>query len=416
VNCPACGADQFGVYQISGGSYSRRCRDCWHGESFALWPLSRKVIYIDQFAISNMVKVLDVSHPRHGATAVDPFWLILFERLEHVVKLQLAVCPYSDVHRRESMVSTFPKTLKRMYEHLSHGISFLSPSRIALQQLSTTVTAWLDHTTPHYDMRPHTVTSGGLDEWHDRFLVTVDIDDPPELVAAVRDSRDDVHRQIEALFNEEFRTSPNRDFSYWFERERNGGRRAVIQAYEMSLRRAHEIATGALPFTYENLYQSDALDQLNLILSVFKRRGIPKEQRLAKVGEFLLSDAFKDYPASRITSIIWAVIAQAAASGQKEAPNAGTGSDIAVLALTPYCDAMFVDNGCWSLWHKIPRRYRPPCNVRLFSPNTRDEFMAYLQEVEDQADPAIISSAREVYGEPCPFVTMFGDRPTEGSL
>ena len=60
--CPQCGAQEFGVYGVHGCMYRRRCRACWHGAEFPLWPLSRKIIYIDQFAISDMMKTLNSAH------------------------------------------------------------------------------------------------------------------------------------------------------------------------------------------------------------------------------------------------------------------------------------------------------------------------------------------------------------------
>lgn len=122
---------------------------------------------------------------------------------------------------------------------------------------------------------------------------------------------------------------------------------------------------------------------------------------------FLASDEFKDYPMSRITTLVWAAIGQAAANGQKEPPNAGTSNDIRVLSLAPYCDAMFVDNGCRALWMKIPTKYRKPYKAKIFSYNTRHEFLGYLRDIQDRADPAIVECVHQVYGEPTPFLSMY---------
>ena len=35
--------------------------------------------------------------------------------------------------------------------------------------------------------------------------------------------------------------------------------------------------------------------------------------------------------------------------------------------------------------------------------------MPYLEDIEREADPAILKAAHEVYGEPEPFVTMYDD-------
>lgn len=126
-----------------------------------------------------------------------------------------------------------------------------------------------------------------------------------------------------------------------------------------------------------------------------------------RIRQFLDSDTYKDFPHSRITALAWAAICQAAALGQKKPPNAGMGNDIRVLTLLPYCDAVFVDNGCRALWEKVPRRYRPSYAARIFSYNTKDQLLAYLQEVEDNGDAAVMACVREMHGEPRPNVNMY---------
>ncbi|HEX5473945.1 MAG TPA: hypothetical protein VFX12_04710 [Vicinamibacterales bacterium] len=64
--CPKCSKDAFGVLGVGREQYTRRCRECWFTETFPfLSTLKKKVIYIDQFAISNMMKAIDVSAKAH---------------------------------------------------------------------------------------------------------------------------------------------------------------------------------------------------------------------------------------------------------------------------------------------------------------------------------------------------------------
>lgn len=35
----------------------RRCRDCWHKQDYHLPELRKKIIYLDQFVISNLMKL-----------------------------------------------------------------------------------------------------------------------------------------------------------------------------------------------------------------------------------------------------------------------------------------------------------------------------------------------------------------------
>jgi hypothetical protein len=408
-SCPNCTADEFGVYAIWSQSYSRRCRKCWSKGDFPLWPLSRKVVYIDQFAISNMVKALNPACRSHKAAAADPFWLTLFERLERVVKLQLVICPYSDVHRHESMVSGFFEPLRRMYEQLSQGVYFESTDEIALGQLHTALLAWLNHEPARYDFDAETVTRGGLNDWKERFIISTSDEAPPFVVDGIRRFRHSVHAKLRVLFDRELRTTKQTGFEYWFARERKAGGRAILQADLLRRQRFKEMATGTVPFSPENFYESHALDQLNLVVDVLRSRGAADSELQSRVLAFLDSEPFNNYPASHIATLAWAAFSRAASNGQKEPPNQGMANDIRVLTLLPYCDAMFVDNGCRALWEKVPRSYRMIYRAKIFSPKTREEFLAYLHRIEEDADPGVIASAREVYGEPEPFRTIYAD-------
>lgn len=112
---------------VSGKHYVRRCRECWFTETYGLPVIKKKIIYLDQFVISEMMKAVNdkLGRKQH----IDKFWVELFEKLEVLSSLQLIICPDSTFHRRESMPYEF-QALKRMYEHFSHGITFYDPATI----------------------------------------------------------------------------------------------------------------------------------------------------------------------------------------------------------------------------------------------------------------------------------------------
>jgi hypothetical protein len=409
-HCPKCGEETFGVYHVGPHFYSRRCRNCWQKGEYPLWPLSRKVIYVDQFAISNMMKALNKATAAHSRVAADPFWLTLFEKLDRIVKLQLAICPHSDAHRRESMVSVLFEPLKRMYEQLSHNVSFESLDTIGDRQLNTALLAWLDNKAPQYAFDPERVTNGRLNEWTGRFIISVSGGYPPDLVDGIRKFRDTVHAGVRDVF-EAYRDDGNTDFEYWLDHERTAGGRAILQSVQLYVERMREIVSGARPVTLENIYTSRGLDQFQLMVEVLRAREVPQQELVTVIRAFVQSDTFKDYPTSRLSALLWAAIARHAALGQRKVPNTGMMADITVVStLLPYCDAMFVDNGCRGLWESIPKRYRPSyADKPLFSPSTRDQFLAHLQQIENDGDPAVLSCVHEVYGEPRPFLTMYDE-------
>src|SRR5277367_5633765 len=124
LQCPKCGGQEFGVLGLRRTACQRRCRECFHRADFPLPALKKKIVYIDQFAFSNIMKVLDPNVKGHERATADPFWRRLFETLSVVCHIQMVACPDSREHQHESLTSPFYKALKTTYEHFSGGVSF----------------------------------------------------------------------------------------------------------------------------------------------------------------------------------------------------------------------------------------------------------------------------------------------------
>ncbi len=113
ISCPFCGKESFGVLMVRSDSYLRRCAECFrpHGHErpavYPLPPLNKKIIYIDQMGISNMMKALNPETRAGRSGPISRFWLDLFERLDVLAKLQLIVCPDSIFHEWESLAAPF---------------------------------------------------------------------------------------------------------------------------------------------------------------------------------------------------------------------------------------------------------------------------------------------------------------------
>src|SRR5712691_1419470 len=151
-------------------------------------PHFKKVVYLDQFVISEIVNAIDPHAKAHAR--VDPFWRQVFEALERVSKLQLVVCPWSPIHRDESLLSGRFERLQQMYEHLANGVRFDHPSDVEQRQLGPALSAWLDgKEPPQHDLNPERITNGGLHRWHGRIRVSVSMNHPPKEVRALRQRR-----------------------------------------------------------------------------------------------------------------------------------------------------------------------------------------------------------------------------------
>ncbi len=126
-DCPFCGLESaFEVLWFFGGQhYTRKCRACQKLKDFDLPALSKKVIYLDQFVLSDMMKEIDPSRAGKPARPNGAFFLELGKQLHRLTKLQLVVCPRSRIHVNESIVDHDDgDKIREVHERLSFGTKF----------------------------------------------------------------------------------------------------------------------------------------------------------------------------------------------------------------------------------------------------------------------------------------------------
>jgi hypothetical protein len=154
---------------------------------------------------------------------------------------------------------------------------------------------------------------------------------------------------------------------------------------------------GQLP-SLNDILPSPVSNMMTNLRYIFEQN-VGKEQSAATMSEFMRSGAMNDAPFNIIASSMYASLAQKAAAGQKEVPNQGMFTDVNIVStLLPYCDAMFMDNGCRALFQDIPREHKLPFTCRVFSPNTGGDFLGYLREIRDSASPEHLKLISDVYG------------------
>lgn len=296
-----------------------------------------------------------------------------------------------------------------MYEQLSHGVSFDSKDQIEQRQTHVALQAWLQGQAPTHDFNPEQVTSGGLNEWQDRLIITVSGGYPPDMAETIRSARDQTHEALAEWF-ERCRQSPEKDFDHWLNVERQGCADGLIAAYRAWAERQLEVGLGKRAFTMENLLPSPPVNHFIGIRETLKARGFTGDELGKQIHAFLNSDHFMDTPVNLIATRLFASIAHRAANGQKRPPNRGMANDIGIVSsLLPYCDAMFIDNECRAMLENVPKKHAIPYATEIFSLRDGEALLEYLKRIEDHADKQILAEVREVYGDdwPTPFLTMY---------
>ena len=245
-------------------------------------------------------------------------------------------------------------------------------------------------------------------EWSERYYITFQ-DNPFILPNEIKAARAYMHTHIARLFRDVW-SKETRTFQYWYDLEREGyqghlgaavvaTRRERLEsmlAYRPGVEPSLEELGKALPSSAEALLAS-----LKHIMH-FTRDGserTPDEiDRLEK--SFGQTNRIAEAPFVKLQSMMYAVIAMRAAAGQKEPPDEGMTTDIETVAyLLPYCDAMLMDNGCRALLLNIPTALRPAEVSRVYSLNSRTEFLDYLRSIRASITPEHLDALREVYGE-----------------
>lgn len=407
--CPKCGKQEFGISIISGSSLMRRCRDCWHKQDYRLPALRKKIVYLDQFVISNLMKLQNPSTKGHARVLADPFWRQLCDLLFELRHFQMICCPDSRSHEQESRTSPFNAELRKVYQDLSGGIRFKSFDSIDYEQIGELAFAWAEKREPRFDFDPKHALSADPNGWSERFYIVFG-DNPFTTATSLRQMRTQVHANITRLFKDVW-AKEKQSFEYWYNLERKGYQgnlgAAVVRDRQqrarimLKQRLDAEISLEDLDQTLPSFAES-LLASLQHIMRFPRDGGERSPEQVRQLEkEFGQANRIAEAPFVRLQALMFAAIAVRAAQGQKNPPNEGTTTDIDIVAhLLPYCDAMFMDNGCRSLMLDIPKAFRPPEAGKIYSPNIREDFLNYLRSIRDTMSAEHLQTVRELYGEP----------------
>jgi hypothetical protein len=415
IKCPKCSELEYGVLSIHRDRYTRRCRKCWHTQSYKLPKLKKKIIYLDQMAISEMMKLLHPKVKTERKAKVKPVWMKLFEKLDRLVKLQLIICPDSSTHLRESIVMAgYYQPLRRMYEQLSNEVSFYDEETIKRFQISTNFRKWLgEKKVPEIDI--YDITYGDeLEGWQDRLRISVDMFGqdlrwPQEFAK----ERDEIDANMKGVFKR-WQSEKQKMFKDWYEEERAAFGPMILRSYIESIARYAAVVEGRAAPTLGFLLPSVTSVIFAEMHGKLKDQGTADEELLIKSAEYLRSDAIKEIPYAKISSSLFAAMARKAASGQRKPPTKGAVNDVKTIAsLAPYCDAMLIDKEFHSLLsEKVDRKPITEflgLKTQFFSQKNLDEFLEYLDKVERSASKKHLMKVKEVYGDYWgePYIEMY---------
>ncbi|NLY01696.1 MAG: hypothetical protein GXY83_36895 [Rhodopirellula sp.] len=391
-------------------SIEYRCSACSAVEAQPLPRFPKKIIYLDQCALSNIVKEKNAS------------WQKLHKNLEQLIGLQLIACPRSPIHYQESMLcERWRDQLQALYKGLAADDQFRSLHGIERAQLRKVLRCYLGQ--PESSDVKDRWREANTDDPH-RFTgdmrVTCLFPTNELLVDGVKQEKQATHRRMQKL-GDYWKQNPQ-SFRDAVEAEIEGYARSRIAAYR-DLTDARKRMEGMLSWdlleTWSRIFRpdefhpdkppgSDPAVELVHLLACEVTKILPEQpDPIAVVEEFFNSKYMRLAPFLDISSRLWATIAlqtQPVRTARKPKPS-DTYDVEAVSHYAPYCDAMFLDNEFRAMASSgsvdVPKRFR----VRLFSESNLAEFLNYLNVIQQcGVSPEHLTRLSLVYPEWAPLL------------
>jgi len=144
---------------------------------------------------------------------------------------------------------------------------------------------------------------------------------------------------------------------------------------------------------------------------VLHAEGVPDEELWVKTIEFLQPEMLDRIPYVRVSCMLYAALARKAQAGQVRSPSRGMINDVQVVsAVLRYCDAMVLYNEMAGLLGEEPLRTSLDWGTRIFSWNTRERFLEYLDEITAAVPDEHVALVETVYGPDwaTPYTTLYG--------
>lgn len=390
--------------------YVRRCISCWFDQSLPLSPLKKRIIYLDQFVISNMMKELDPTNARAAG-----FYRSLFEKLDRLSKLQLIVCPYSPIQDHESIVDSRYEKIRAVFRQLSHGISFLDPKTLLHADIAQAFRSWISGNPSEPVVDRRFALTKNPDVWQSEYRIDLNLT-MPGLSQELKEAHGLVTNRLHQTC-EEWRTARDFDFTDVFNNELAGTARLILQRYARYAAHFAAVSAGIAPFDDEACF---APREATLVLGMSSElaSSFPMwDERFERILEFFGSEHFRTIPRVRMAALLWATTAREINSGRNpdHFPTAAMFNDIdALSSYSPFCDAMFVDREISHLAKQGELREELFGSTHLFSlrKDEKTDFLAFLDAIEENASAEHLQMVEKVYGAdwPTPFVDLLAAR------
>ena len=394
-SCPRCRKDSFGILSVGGRTLTRRCAACRYSHSEELPAVDKKVVYLDQFAISELFKIK--TNKRRVGAPHEAFWRDVLTLADRAYLRQQVVFPASNIHSDETIVWHSPDDLKIAHAMLSGETSFRSTDDIAAEHELEFANAYLlQQAPPKLVFDVDDVLSGDRNVWLPKFHIDVKMN-LSMFADGIRADKGLAEEKLGALADRWASEKPTFDSVLRYELSSYGS--ATKHAITHAFSQAQKAISSNDPMSILDL-RTGWISRFNGLRFFFEQRGVPRGESGSAVTKFLDWPGNERQPTHRISAYLFAALAWRISSGQRPNVKASVLNDFtAISTYAPYVDAMFVDNQCASLLNEGRLRTELTYNARIFSLSSRDEFLQYLTDLGDSAAGDVRADADDIYGK-----------------
>ena len=390
--CPQCMQRTFGILSAGGHGLTLRCTECRFSYVDGLPVVDKRVLYLDQNAFSVLFAVSSGGRLPKGH---EDFAQEMHRRLRRVVLLQQAILPHSDIHRDETTVFRDASALRRAYEMIGGDISFTDTHSVEQHQIAEYASAYMAQREPALNFDVDEVLEDERNDWLRDMHITVDMH-YEQFADQLRASRDRGHEAMMRLVERWAAERPTFDAVLQHEMNafaavRKSGLVAAVDAV-IATAGSHD------PMAYFNASQNAFLLEQLTLRHAFLEAGYNERDAGREVIRFWEWERNKDIPHHRISSYLFAGMARRVVGGQRRVTRGFVNDVRAISTYAPYVDAMFIDRECADLLREGRLRDDLQYKAQIFSFADTQAFLAYLQEIEDQASTDVRALASRIYG------------------
>jgi hypothetical protein len=392
--CPRCKSESFGTLSVGGNRVTKRCKECRHSHDEVLPDVDKRVIYLDQFAVSELYKTK--TKTRKLGAPHEQFWQDCYTLANRAYLRQQVIFPASNLHSDETIVWHSPAELRLAHEMFSGETSFERTDAIATQQEWEFAKAYLKgEQPPSPGTDVDAIISGTRNAWLPIYHINVN-SDYSMFAPGLRENKAVAEASLKELADDWAKMRPT--FADLLKNELSSYGAAMREALRAQINQTQAAIASDDPASVLDM-RFGMIGRYRHLTALFERSGVPTSDAFKEVLRFLDWPGNQQQPAHKIFAYLFAALGWRISSGQRPKIDASILSDFsAISTYAPYVDAMFVDRQCAFLLKQGRLRTELNYKARIFSMADPQEFLDNLSELGDSAPRDVQEFAHELYG------------------